>query len=60
VNGRKKKRAYRKEAEQAAVTTGDPAMTIAAIDHFVHHNVLFEVNIESYRQRTAHDRKQTP
>jgi hypothetical protein len=35
VNGRKKKGAYRKEAEQAAVTTGDPAMRIAAIDHRV-------------------------
>jgi len=35
----------------------DPAMTIAAIDRLVHHSVIFEMNVESYRQRTAHGRK---
>jgi hypothetical protein len=31
----------------------DPAMTIAAIDRLVHHATVFELNVESYRRRTA-------
>jgi DNA replication protein DnaC len=31
----------------------DPAMTIAAIGRLVHHATVFELNVESYRRRTA-------
>jgi len=34
----------------------DPAMTIAAIDRLVHHSIIFEMNVESYRRRTAVER----
>jgi hypothetical protein len=37
----------------------DPAMTLAAIDRLVHHSTIFEMNVESYRRRTAIERKQT-
>ena len=36
---------------------GDPAMTVAAIDRLVHHATIFEMNVESYRRRTALGRK---
>ena len=35
----------------------DPAMTVAAIDRLVHHAVVIEMNVESYRQRSAAARK---
>jgi DNA replication protein DnaC len=35
----------------------DPAMTVAAIDRLVHHATIFEMNVESYRRRTAIARK---
>ena len=35
----------------------DPAMTVAAIDRLVHHATIFEMNVESYRRRTAVERK---
>ncbi len=35
----------------------DPAMTIAAIDRLVHHSVVVEMNVDSYRQRAATTRK---
>jgi DNA replication protein DnaC len=35
----------------------DPAMTLAAIDRLVHYATIFEMNVESYRRRTALDRK---
>jgi DNA replication protein DnaC len=35
----------------------DPAMTIAAIDRLVHHAVVIEMNVQSYRQRSATLRK---
>lgn len=35
----------------------DPAMTLAAIDRIVHHSTIFEMNVESYRRRTALDQK---
>ncbi|MBF6601315.1 MAG: ATP-binding protein [Dehalococcoidia bacterium] len=35
----------------------DPAMTIAAVDRLVHHSIIFEMNVESYRRRTAAGRK---
>ncbi len=35
----------------------DPAMTIAAIDRLVHHSMIFEMNVESYRRRAAADRR---
>ena len=31
----------------------DKAMTVAAIDRLVHHAVIFELNVESYRRRAA-------
>ena len=31
----------------------DAAMTLAAVDRLVHHSVIFEVNVESYRRRAA-------
>jgi DNA replication protein DnaC len=36
----------------------DPAMTLAAVDRLVHHSTIFEMNVESYRRRTAMQRKQ--
>lgn len=33
----------------------DPAMTHAAIDRLVHHALIFEMNVESYRRRTAQE-----
>lgn len=38
----------------------DPAMTVAAIDRLVHHSVIFEMNVESYRRRAAQGRKPKP
>ena len=35
----------------------DQAMTLAVIDRLVHHATIFEMNIESYRRRTALERK---
>lgn len=35
----------------------DPAMTIATIDRLVHHSIIFEMNTDSYRRRTAQARK---
>jgi hypothetical protein len=35
-------------------------MTLAAIDRLVHHATIFEMNVESYRRRTARDRKRGP
>lgn len=35
----------------------DPMMTAAAIDRIVHHSVILELNIPSYRMTTAKDRK---
>lgn len=33
-------------------------MTLAAVDRLVHHATIFEMNVESYRQRAALHRKQ--
>ena len=30
---------------------------IAAIDRLIHHSIIFEMNVESYRRRAALDRK---
>ena len=39
----------------------DAAMTLAAVDRLVHHAVILEMNVQSYRQRTAANRqKQRP
>jgi DNA replication protein DnaC len=35
----------------------DPAMTLAAVDRLVHHSTIFEINVDSYRRRTALERK---
>lgn len=35
----------------------DPAMTLAAVDRLVHHAVIFEMNVESFRRRTAEEKK---
>jgi DNA replication protein DnaC len=37
----------------------DKAMTLAAIDRLVHHAVIFEMNVESFRRRTALGRVKT-
>lgn len=37
----------------------DPAMTVAAIDRLVHHATIFEMNVESYRRRSAIARRST-
>jgi hypothetical protein len=33
-------------------------MTLAAVDRIVHHSTIFEMNVDSYRRRTAIQRKQ--
>ena len=38
----------------------DQAMTLAAVDRLVHHATIFEMNVESYRRRTALERKRRP
>src|SRR5260370_650522 len=38
----------------------DQAMTLAVIDRLVHHATIFEMNVESYRRRTALQRKRGP
>jgi DNA replication protein DnaC len=35
----------------------DPAMTLAAVDRLVHHATIVELNVESYRRRTAVERR---
>jgi DNA replication protein DnaC len=35
----------------------DPAMTLAAVDRLVHHATIIEMNVDSYRQRAALERK---
>ena len=35
----------------------DHAMMIAAIDRLVHHSIIFEMNVESFRRRGAIERK---
>jgi DNA replication protein DnaC len=35
----------------------DPAMTLAAVDRLVHHATILELNVESYRRRTALQRQ---
>ena len=35
----------------------DPAMTLAAVDRLVHHATIFEMNVESYRRRSAMEEK---
>ena len=37
----------------------DPAMTLAAVDRLVHHATIFELNVDSYRRRTALEQKRT-
>ena len=31
----------------------EPAMTLAAVDRLVHHSTIFEMNVESFRRRSA-------
>jgi DNA replication protein DnaC len=31
----------------------DASMTLAAVDRLVHHSTIFEMNVDSYRRRTA-------
>jgi DNA replication protein DnaC len=38
----------------------DQAMTLAVVDRLVHHATIFEMNVESYRRRTALERKRSP
>ena len=37
----------------------EPAMTVAAIDRLVHHATILELNVESYRRKTAERAKET-
>src|SRR5262252_1251968 len=36
------------------------AMTLAAVDRLVHHATIFEMNVESYRRKTAFDNRRGP
>lgn len=38
----------------------DPAMTLAAVDRLVHHATILELNVDSYRRRTAIENKRGP
>jgi DNA replication protein DnaC len=38
----------------------DHAMTLAAIDRLVHHAIILEMNVESYRRKAALERKRGP
>ena len=38
----------------------DQAMTLAVVDRLVHHATIFEMNVDSYRRRTALERKHGP
>jgi DNA replication protein DnaC len=38
----------------------DPAMTVAAVDRLVHHATILELNVESYRRRSALERQRGP
>jgi DNA replication protein DnaC len=38
----------------------DPAMTLAAVDRLVHHATIFELNVDSYRRRSAIEKKRGP
>ena len=38
----------------------DQVMTLAAVDRLVHHATIFEMNVESYRRRSAIERKRAP
>ncbi|MBE7158604.1 MAG: ATP-binding protein, partial [Rhodospirillales bacterium] len=38
----------------------DQVMTLAAVDRLVHHATILEMNVESYRRRTAIERKRGP
>jgi IstB-like ATP binding protein len=35
-------------------------MTLAAVDRLVHHATILELNVESYRRRTAVERRKGP
>jgi hypothetical protein len=35
-------------------------MTLAAVDRLVHHATIFEMNVESYRRKTAFDKRRGP
>jgi hypothetical protein len=35
-------------------------MTLAAVDRLVHHATILEMNVESYRRRTALERQRGP
>jgi DNA replication protein DnaC len=38
----------------------DQAMTLAAVDRLVHHSTIMEMNVESYRRKTAFNRRRGP
>ena len=38
----------------------DPAITLAVVDRLVHHAIIFEINVDSYRRRAALERKHGP
>ena len=41
----------------ADVSPGQADVIVAAIDRLVHHSTIFEMNVESYRRRTASDKQ---
>ena len=43
-------------SEWGKIFSGE-AMTLAAVDRLVHHSIIFELNVESYRRKTALSRK---
>lgn len=38
----------------------NPAMTVAAVDRLVHHATILDLNVESYRRRSALERQRRP
>jgi DNA replication protein DnaC len=64
IAGRYERRSLLITANQAfgdwAKIFPDKAMTLAAVDRLVHHATIFEMNVESYRRRTALERKRGP
>jgi len=43
--------------EQSLPRSRYDAMTLAAVDRLVHHATIFEMNVESYRRRSAMEAK---
>ena len=61
ISRRKRSRARRSQGQGNPSTAGYrgtmPAMTLAAIDWHRHHATILEINVESYRRKSALKRK---